>query len=304
MNLFRLGLIGVFLWLAFLLNLERPEQLPIVEHVNLTTPVYVIGGLMIIIFLASTRIASLPIQTSFAALILIYAASIPLFNPSATFDLAFVTIALSEVTLLTITLMLIREVSLAIRKFDSAISKALLRPEDINIASDLIGERQINQEILRARRFDRPLTILFLEFPALERMTNLPSLRYNKRKMMEYNYLRNYFARMARNVLDKGDIMSWHNQSVVICLPETAKKDASKLVQQLQDLYSVVLETEVKIGVSQFPMDGLVYQDLIRSASHGNEAEAIHRPAIPAPGRKKIANLTTQARRNAAFTWR
>lgn len=133
---------------------------------------------------------------------------------------------------------------------------------------------QIIKEFARARRLDRPLSVIVILLddliPEGGGSTNPKELKH----LMQWEML--LYGNITRNALRDMDIESHDivNRRVIIVLPESTNRQANELAKRLKALIGATIPEELRIGLATFPTDGLVIEDLIDHAVKSEQGRA------------------------------
>ncbi|GAB4569922.1 MAG: hypothetical protein Kow0077_03260 [Anaerolineae bacterium] len=257
---FRLLLIGLTIWLIILFNLERPD-ITNLGNLDLDSIVYVIAAFASVTTLAFPDLAKRS-EYVFAATLLLYAVA----KATIGHDNTPLPLIITEVVVLLLTVAVSRIISLATANIEKAIENVLLQPEKSNVLPEAEGEEKINNELFRARRFDRPVGFVVLRVEWVEGMQEKFGDRFDLEAAFQRRYLKVRIAQIAESVIYRSDIIAWNGDNLVICLPETNREQSIRLARQIHDLLRMRLGLTITIGVAAFPDDGLIYRDLLDTA--------------------------------------
>lgn len=257
---FRLLLIGLTVWLVILFNLERPD-ITNLGNLDLDSIVYVIAAMAAVTILALPDLAKRSEYVLLPTLVLYGIGKLTLGNPEKALPLI-----ITEIVVLILTVSVSRVISLATANIEKAIENVLLSPEKSNILSDSDGEEKINNELFRARRFDRPVGFVVLRVEWVKGMQGQFSDRFDLEAAFQRRYLKVRIAQIAGSAIYRSDIIAWNGDNIVICLPETDRDQSTRLAKQIYDLMKLRLGLRMTIGVAAFPDDGLIYRDLLDTA--------------------------------------
>ncbi len=265
---FRLLLISLAAWQILLFNLERPDILSGGRNIDLASFVYVLAamvmvGMLMMPDLGKERIELVVVPTMVLYVILKIYVSI---RRELMVDTMFVYISITEVAVLLITVWIARNVSVAVASFEDAVETTVLGTDKLRVLPMAEGEEQINHELFRARRFDRPVSILYLRNTLLDGMRSSFGQQFDLEAAFRRRYLQARIAQLAEAMTYRSDIIAWHNDNLVICLPETTKEHATQFAQQLHEMLKMRLNLSIKMGLATFPYDALIYSDLIDAA--------------------------------------
>jgi GGDEF domain-containing protein len=262
MHRFRFLLIAIIAWILLVLSLDRT----ILAQVELSAFTYVLGAAIVITLMLIPNLARLTTATLFMCVLAIYAPVSLFQHINAAVDAPLVTEISLEIFALAVTLWLVKQVSISVHRFEQTIENAAFHPHQTRVLSTHAGEQAITEELLRGRRYNRPIALLYIQVQALQKLENDPSKQWDMQKGFQLRYLRNRIAQMTQSLLMKSDILCWHNGNLVICLPENNAQNAQQLVRQLDELFNIVLNVPASIGMACFPDEALVYTDLIEVA--------------------------------------
>jgi GGDEF domain-containing protein len=141
------------------------------------------------------------------------------------------------------------------------------------------SDRIINYEINRSRRYDYPMTMLLIEpdFNSLEMLKK--KWQYRILGKFFRQYLTHGILRIFYATIRETDVFVEMQDYYVIVLPNTLKENAHYLIDRLRQNFSDEMKLVIRIGVSQFPEDGLMYDDLLRVAKERLEITDYVRPS-------------------------
>jgi GGDEF domain-containing protein len=135
------------------------------------------------------------------------------------------------------------------------------------------SDRIINYEINRSRRYEYPLTLLLIE-PDYQSFETIKK-RWKYRIMGKFfkQYLANDVLKIFYATIRETDVFVEMNDYYVIVLPNTYQQNAHFLIDRLRQSFTEKMKLSIRIGISQFPDDGLLYDDLIRVAKKNLEIQ-------------------------------
>lgn len=153
---------------------------------------------------------------------------------------------------------------------------------------------QLRKEVSRARRLQRPLTIVVIQLNGAFSQGHKGSInvgsvdqsnQLNELQLVEFVLCGSIF----RDALRETDITTYDGvkKQFVISLPESTKNDATQSVERLRGLVSKSIADGLSVGIVEFPEDGLIIEDLISRAMDRLNPET------------KIAALTGEIKRRA-----
>lgn len=133
------------------------------------------------------------------------------------------------------------------------------RTMNIDDASD-----RISTELTRSRRYDRPLSVLAVEFGQMgENDLAIEAVKEDILKSFAFAKVGEILNEEARQTdLILGD----HSNHFVIVCPETDHQETMILADRIQDAIKEKMDTKVKLGTASFPSEALTFDDLLDTA--------------------------------------
>ena len=243
----------------------RSDQLPLIGDLRPAFYVYLIAAASTGFMILYPEYASKPMQVTFVPLMVIYGICKAVESTGQIIDPPFYYLLAAELMILLITTYLARWTSLVTSNTEESIRTALLQLNTTNnVLSEYEGEKVISEEILRARRYERPLTLIHVTVPRLRKKY---FTRWSQHNLLEYEYVNLRVVQIIRNLIYDSDIIAWHKNSLVVCLPETTREEAAVLALPLEAMLTACLQEPAKVGMAHFPDDALVYNDLLEIAT-------------------------------------
>jgi GGDEF domain-containing protein len=254
--------IGILVWWLFLFyNIER-----INEPINIASFVYVLvplaGGMLILMprVFARRRLLIILIPT----LILYFALKVYLGYSILGQGLP---LTVTEIVSILITLLLVQQVGTFVWDVEDTISKVTFRqiglPPRLYESADT---EDLYREVKRSRRFNHPLSILFVEPDFSEARLDVNRTLIEMQKNMVERFTQAQVAKMLSEELRDCDLIAAHEQGFAILLPETAQSDATEVAKRLSNQIAEKLKVELKVGISGFPDTALTLGGLLDSA--------------------------------------
>ncbi len=154
---------------------------------------------------------------------------------------------------------------------EKALIHTILSSVSIPIFSQSLPE--LKREISRARRYQNDLSVII--FRPCDQQTAVIREEQKRRHlnghskspcMNRWDFL--LCGPILRDSLRAIDILTYNvsKQQFIAVLPETDKIQAVKTVNRLKKILGSTLSQKLSIGISQFPKDGLIMEDLINQA--------------------------------------
>ena len=275
----RILIVAAALWLIFLFGLARPDLI----GADLSPAVYVLALLMVAVmfFLPDLGAQHWVLITAPGLAIYVGLGALGyLGHPLLAWPETPI-----ELIVLFITQFLTRTTSLVVAKLEQVLEGVVINADSTRILSAVEGEETINGELFRARRFNRPVSLMVLCLDSVPQLRSTVSDRFDFHAALQRSYLRARISQLVESVVYRTDPLAWHGDNLVVCLPETNRNEAEKLAEQIHDLVSMSLNLRLPVGVAVFPDDGLIYSDLVAAASRNLCQESEVRTMMPAPAR-------------------
>ncbi len=260
---YRIMIILVIGWMALALNLERPDQLLFFGNINISSYVYMLGALVMILMLAFLRLVDIPLQILYIPIFLSYVVGKALIYDSSVDPARFAYLSVLEAIGLFVTTWIIKHLAQSIKQFDTSIEDALIQKNQHQVLSALDGENAIQRKIERARRFNRRLALLYI---ALGEQGSRTRRYWDQEAKVRHSYLQVQLSELMNYLIDETDIRVWHADDMILCLLETSKDEVVHTAHQIQQVLQDVLGIESHVGIGSFPDDGLIYRDLLNVA--------------------------------------
>ncbi len=261
----RWRLLCLIAWLCLFFNIERLD-IDGIDIINLPTYVYPIGFAAVLLPLIldvrrfSTVIVASPIMLLFLGGVA--------FNPIAALNGGGIYITFGSLCLLVGTTVLSRLVAESLSEFVQAVETVTLSDRngvliDIDQAKD-----QIENEMLRSRRTQRPLSLIIID-ANLENLKTAPQrlIQDIQRKMAE-RYLLAITARMLARNLRRTDLLIETGKPghIVLIAPETTSEAAESLGERIEQQVHDQFGISTRHAVATFPGRDLTFESLLASA--------------------------------------
>lgn len=274
---FRLLIIATVAWLFLSLNIERPDQLPFLGNINISSFVYVLGAVIMFSHLTFVRLNRLSWRT-----VTIPFGAIYLVGKFVTFEseidvATYAYIMMFEVAGLGLTIFFSRKLSQSIFSFGDAIRESVLNPTNTLVQHTHHGEMAIRQKIAQARRFNRTLALLYVKID--HSWTKYEYSRiFNQREEIKYMYLQLRIAELVTFLLWETDVRAWYQGNLILCLQGPTQERAPMIAEQVTQVLKNVMDIDATVSIAYFPDNGLVYDDLLDALK---TAEALRVPRQP-----------------------
>ena len=256
----RFSIVVLVLWATLIFNIDRIDILAL----NIPTTLYVVLalGLTLLMLFPSTD------AIRFEIIIIPFLAAYILMRANGIFSSTIATIpsVVTESVVLIATLWLGRKISARLENLEKVVENIGYDLETNRIHDMIEGESLINDELFRARKYERPVTLLYIKVPSIARLRRIHRKTLQYQLSLEQRYYKLRIARIIESMIYRVDTMVWHGDDIIVCLPETEKVHADKLVMQITEVIKATVLIKIPIGTSSFPKDGLIYTDLVKKA--------------------------------------
>lgn len=263
---FRLLVIISAIWLTFIFNLERPDFyfFGVEENIDLDSVTYVVAALAALATLwlpdVSRRLEYIFIPTLVTYLgMKVFTGSSPERD-----NLALVVL---EIAVLFVTVAVFRRISMALLSFEHTVDSVLLRPDTLRVMPMEEGLERIQEELSRARRFERKIGIILISSHLQEEEPESHPYRFDLEEQLQKHYLQLRLAQVAELTLYKVDLVVLYKDDVLICMPETNETIVERKAVELREEIRWRLGIDVVTGAATFPEDGFIFRDMVDQAT-------------------------------------
>lgn len=161
---------------------------------------------------------------------------------------------------------------------------------------------QLKKELTRVRRYDRSLTIAILQLESdqlLKLKRSLISDSVNGKLVSHIHLMRtvqltfSLVGSIIRDALRDSDIATYDvaNNRYVIFLPESNKAQAMQTIMRLKKLLFKRTAAHLVAGLAEFPMDGLIIEDLVKKAMYSCNHKPLDQSKSKSNSQKIIAAI-------------
>jgi lipopolysaccharide/colanic/teichoic acid biosynthesis glycosyltransferase len=248
------------LWLIFIFNIERSDALGI----DLPTAVYVASAFAIVGILVVPETIATRWYVLLLPLLIGY--TLYRYDDLVNEDLPALIELMVDWIVITTAFFIGRWLSSIVSGIERTYDSLVENDDNLRIVSGIKGEDVINQELFRARRYDRPVSLLYIKTPSLKQLEKLYETFLPYQVSLQHRYLRSRIAQLTETLLYATDPVSWYGDDIVVCLPETEKAQAYELAGRIAKVLHFSLSLDVPIGVALFPIEGLLFTDLVEKA--------------------------------------
>jgi hypothetical protein len=266
MRRLRDSILGLLIHLTILFNIERFD-FDGTNVINLETALYALTVVAIIMILSIKWFRSLsqPVllalwSTAYVAMKLVLIERRPLIGDMYTY------LSFTELGLLLIGVLLAQRIALNIEEFEQALKNFafanISKVRRVNEAQD-----EIQAEIYRSRRFQRPLSLVVLEQDANKVQTNINKIVQDAQRSLMEHYISVMMARELSVQLRQTDILLEHDKKgrLIIVSSDTDHSGIEAFINRLKSLSRTGLFS-VNFGTATFPIHAVTFDQLLEHA--------------------------------------
>lgn len=266
----RYWMAGTMAWLFVLFNIER-----IYEPINLASFVYLLASVAGIVLILSRRARHLPLYWSIAvALLGLVVMKVWL---DYRIGLDNLPLTLAEGFAVGVTMYLSARVGRTSDLMREELLQLLMMSRGRAVPDFAAVEPLVQREISRARRFERPVTLVKLRVDEESQANALSSVLRKLEQELVACFTEGCVAELLQSQTKASDLLALENGKFLLLLPETEPADAQTMVARVVQSCFLSLGLKLHAEVIGFPRDELTLHGMLeRSMGH---AQAIPQPA-------------------------
>lgn len=249
---FRVLIILSIVWLFAILNVERIVDDTPLQSLSIQPFVYILIFTVIIVHIIVLKASTWSYTLGNVLILLTYGIG-KIFLFSGDFDFQNIVPSLVlEIFILLTTYWLIRELTAWFHSYNGILKQSIFNPINTLVRNTYHDVSMIEQKIALARRFDRRLNLLYIQF---EEETQESGVLWDNLKEIRLATLQLRLAELLGFLAGETTIKAWHHDNLVICM-QADRKQVNTIISQLQDVISDVMKMHVEVSVVTFPKDG------------------------------------------------
>jgi GGDEF domain-containing protein len=265
-------IIALLAWLTFFFNIERFTTFG-QDAIQLNAGVYIIGAVAALLpmvpFAQHRSLLSLSVVVT-----LLYAVVVML-SPTPVLGGTFTYITFSSYILVIMTLIFSYRVGQATLEFRKAIETVTF--SDANGRLRDLHEMQslVDTEMVRSRRFERPLSLVMLQADASSLNMTMHKLVQEVQRSMMQRYVLSTMARVLSRCLRRNDLVIEDKKPgrLLLLAPETNEYDAMKMGNRISRLVQDRLGISAHFSIAAFPQHALTFEELLHVAEQRLQAD-------------------------------
>jgi len=260
---FRVLIIISIVWLFAILNWGRLVDDTALQDLTIQPFVSILIFVMIILHIAILSSSTWSYTLGNIVILLAFGiGKIVTFRGTFAFH-TFVPSLVLEMFVLLTSYWLVRELAAWFQTYSSSLRQSIFNPINTLVRNTYADETVIEQKIALARRFDRELTLLYIQLD--EQPTHENRVIWDNLKEIKLATLQLRLAELLGFLAGDTSVKAWHEGNLVICL-QVERKEVNMIITELQDVISDVLKMHIEVGFATFPKDGLMFDDLVEKA--------------------------------------
>jgi GGDEF domain-containing protein len=180
-----------------------------------------------------------------------------------------------------------RQISRAMGEFEETIAK--ISYGHIGVPPKPFADEQgiMYRELKRARRYQRPLSVLALKVDQHELKMVVPQLVRKVQQGMITEFTMANIARVLDRELHDFNVIALRDDYFIIVLPELPIEETTTLSQRLGKAVHEEIGVKLHIGAASFPIHAETFESLIEQAI---EASSQGKPVDPDPARLEASS--------------
>lgn len=263
---------GLAAWLLFFYNLERVRWFIGAQEIQLLTRfAYAFVALAALVSLVLPVLHRPPLWVSALGGTIVFLVLKMWFGSPVWGEALPVTV--TEICAVVITLLLTRQVILAIREFETSIVNFTMSRVGRRVVDFVTEQGEMYQEVRRARAYRRPLAMMAIEPEA-------NSFRISTEKMVEEvqqatmrQYVLAALAKTLESLLGPYSCIGQDGDRFLVLLPEASKDDLPRLMAQVRGKAKEAIGLDLRIGAATLP-EIETFDELVEAAYAEMRTEA------------------------------
>lgn len=277
MNRFRVSLALLVMWLAVVHNVERVH-----EPINISSFVYILTGVLAMVIICLRGAAGpRPVGTSVVSLAAYFVLKWWLGYEILGEQLP---ITVTECCVIAVTNWLAWHVARGVDEFEHNASDIVAMHMNWPPTSFEQAESDMYNEVQRARRFNRILSLATVRMDGFADNANVERLMKKVRKELVRKYLNSRLAKMLTGVTASGDLVAYRNGEFVLLMPEMHGDSVRATLQEVIETAREELGVSLQVGVAEFPEEEITFSGLVERAEaerRGSPMPVVHGTALP-----------------------
>jgi GGDEF domain-containing protein len=263
----RRSIVALLIELIIFFNIERLD-LGHENSIDIQSFVYVLVLAAVIVTLLVPQLRRAPVTLSLGLWAIIYIiAKLQPFSTRPLIGGISTYITTTELLLLLLAIWLAHAVSRHMLEFEAAVENITLSGNGNRVRGVREMDEAIETEIMRSRRYARPLTVAVLEADPSTLQDALHQTVKDVQQAMMGRYVLTRLARTLGDDLRRTDLVleNFDRSRLIILSPETRLEDTGWLHDRVQSIQQE-LGIRLTLGIASFPDQALTFEDLVEQA--------------------------------------
>ncbi|MBN1217918.1 MAG: hypothetical protein JXM69_03230 [Anaerolineae bacterium] len=260
MRRLRLWTTVLIIWLIFLFNIER-----INSPINIRAYTYVFVAIVAVITLLLPKLRWLPYWSLMIVCILAFLLYKAFWDHRPLWGTAL-PLTVTQMSVVVLTGLISRQINSGLREFEDVIG---------NITFGRIGnlpkpfaemQGEIYKEVRRARRYQRPLSVVSLKIDEASMRAALPNMIKSVQQAMMREYVFANVTRILDDNMDDFGSITLRDDHFILVLPEKTTNEAAQIARNLSRIIQEEMKVELQTGLANFPDEAITFETLIEQA--------------------------------------
>jgi GGDEF domain-containing protein len=155
-----------------------------------------------------------------------------------------------------------RQLNRNLKEFENTVNEITF--ERIGQYPDLFSEKQgtMYNEVKRARRYERPVSIVALKFDEHNIKQAIPKIIEEVHQKMIQRYVISGIARTLEDNTQDFDTIALRDDCFLIVLPEIDSQNVTSIAQNLQQIIKEQMNISIKVGMASYPENAITFDRL------------------------------------------
>lgn len=263
------SLLALLIYLAIFFNVERLDFGADQNAIDMHSFIYAFTTLTMVLILLAPFLRRVSVWAILCVGVSGYfALRLFWFNHDPLLDSNQLYLTIAEVALYALAVVLTREVALNLIDFEEAIKNITFADARHKVLSLEAANETIQNEILRGRRHQRPLTVMVIAPDPESIEVALHRSVQDVQQTMMARYVATGLARVISKQLRRIDVLidKYDDGRLVLLSPETTAEGTKILAGRIRAMAQEQLGVAVYCGVAAFPDNALTYEELVAQA--------------------------------------
>jgi len=209
-------------------------------------------------------------------------------HASLTTELPF---TITQISALITTVILARWVNLSLQTFEESLAQISFNQIGHMPIAFSEGQGRMYSEIRRARRYERPISMLAIKFDDTDLEVVIPKIMEDAMKAIQRELAIASIATNLKENTQDFDTIAIYNDYFLVVLPEVDADNLSIISQNLTKKINENLKITLQVGMANYPKNSSTFEGLVALAMHNaNEAPQTQPVTEPSPQKAVMGN--------------